>query len=329
MQEMTSKYTTNTPICASMLYDEMLTDIELAQSGDIQAYERLIDKSKNLVTSIALSIVKDIDDSEEVAQQVFISLWKNLKTLKQGRSFLPWLRQSTRYCAYNFIRDSKKSSRVNTERADILLSEIADPSESSESLLIKSDTHKLLNCFIDSLASEDREIVLLFYREEQSSQQVAKLLDISSDNVRKKLSRARRSLKYDLLEHASNLIFTSAPAVGFSSLVTALIAPSAPAVAVSAVLWSSKVAIKYLDEQAQKAKFTKYRNELIAWILVWSVFITAGYELTTGWIGPVTTYTGFAIGLAILMYRSMRFLHLNAKRFKSMPARMSYEYAIR
>ena len=58
-------------------------DIILAQQGDQQAYERIIRRSQNLVSTIALAIVKDVDDSEEIAQQVFVSVWQNLKQLKK------------------------------------------------------------------------------------------------------------------------------------------------------------------------------------------------------------------------------------------------------
>ena len=63
-------------------------------------------------------------------------------------------------------------------------------------------------------------------------------------------------------------------------------------------------------EQAQHKKLLKrYRNETIAWVVSWGCIITAGYEFTSGWLGPVSTYLGFAIGLVLLMVRSMSFIH--------------------
>jgi DNA-directed RNA polymerase specialized sigma24 family protein len=74
----------------------LFNDVELAQSGDQQAFGRLITQTRNLVSSIALSIVKDLDNSEDVSQQVYIGAWQNMSKLKNTRSFLPWLRQMTR-----------------------------------------------------------------------------------------------------------------------------------------------------------------------------------------------------------------------------------------
>ncbi|MEJ2417221.1 MAG: RNA polymerase sigma factor [Exilibacterium sp.] len=92
---------------------ELLTnDVIAAQQGDSDALSRLIEKTRNTVASIALAIVKDIDSSEEVAQQVFIAVWQQLSTLKSNNSFLPWIRQTTRYKAYNFLRDNKVSKKL-------------------------------------------------------------------------------------------------------------------------------------------------------------------------------------------------------------------------
>ena len=57
----------------------------------------------------------------------------------------------------------------------------------------------------------------------------------------------------------------------------------------------------------------RYRNELIAWVLLWGLVITSAYELTLGWVAPLVTYTIFAFGLFVLMIRSMAFLHENAE----------------
>jgi RNA polymerase sigma factor (sigma-70 family) len=321
------------------------SDVTLAQQGDMQAYERLIVACQNLVSSIALAIVKDVDDSEEVAQQVFVSVWQNLAQLNKPESFLPWVRQSTRYAALNFIRDNKNTKRMPYDEASILLANIASSAPLHEDELSTQDNKKLVAAFVDELASEDREVVLLYYREEQSTKQVAQLLHLTEANVRKKLSRSRAQLKEKLLKVASHAVYSTAPVLGFSTLVSSLLVPSGPAaaavitgttgnaanssfavklltvlggavigafMAVLAVLWSSKIAISTLKNQNHKQIMTRYRNETIAWIVLWSIIITAGYELTSGWQGPVFTYLGFAIGLFILMLRSMNFLHTHS-----------------
>lgn len=320
-------------------------DVLLAQKGNVDAYSRLIKRCQNTVTSIALSIVKNIDDSEEVAQQVFIAAWQNLTKLKNTDSFLPWLRQTTRYKAINYLRDNRVVSRVGSDEADSLLAQISDPSISNDEQLITDDRDRILQHFIDLLESEEREIVLLYYREEQSSQHVAELLGISPTNVRQKLSRVRKSLKQALLENASDVLIKSVPALSFSALIAASIVPSSPVaaatlasgagtaatqanmspiakffamlggaalggmLAILAVIWSNKVARNSIKDESKKQVLKKHRNILITWIAFCSILLVCAYELTSGWIAPTLSYIVFAFGLVKLMLDSMKLIN--------------------
>lgn len=85
---------------------------------------------------------------------------------------------------------------------------------------------------ISALPEDSREVLLLFYREGQSSQQVALLLGMSDAAVRKRLSRARASLREDLLARFGEFAAGSAPGLAFTSVIaTALTIASPPAAA--------------------------------------------------------------------------------------------------
>ncbi len=319
---------------------EFYSDVGLAQQGDLHAYERLVKHCQNLVTSIALAIVKDVDDSEEVAQQAFIAAWGNLTQLKNRQSFLPWIRHNTRYTAHNFLRNSKSKKRVSSEKADVIFADLSDTNINVEEQLIVENRNRALNQFIEELASDDREIVLLYYREEKSTKQVAQLLDLSESNVRKKLSRVRRTLKYEVLKDAGNLIFSSAPILGFSTLITGMLTTSAPVgasvlasgsiktntsvvvkiativggallgalIAVFVILWSSNMASKALSAKEKKQTLKRYRNETIAWVVVFGFAFSASYELSEGWVAPLVTYGIFALGVILLSLRTINFV---------------------
>ena len=217
----------------------LLSDVELAQSGDQQAFGRLINQTRNLVSSIALSIVKDLDNSEDVAQQVYIGAWKNISELKSTDSFLPWLRQMTRYKALNFLRDNKIHQKIRGEEANLILAQFCDPKLDMDTSMHREQSNVIIQNFISQLPEESREIVLLYYREEQSSQQVARLLEQSETNIRKKLSRVRQLLHEQILRKHGRLLLSTAPALGFSSLVLGTITTSSP---VAAAVMSSATA---------------------------------------------------------------------------------------
>ncbi|WP_249364218.1 sigma-70 family RNA polymerase sigma factor, partial [Pseudoalteromonas sp. S983] len=88
-----------------------------------------------------------------------------------------------------------------------------------------------MNQLVSALPEESREILILYYREEQSNKQVAALLDISEEKVRQQLSRSRKKLKSQYLNRFGTLaISTITPAVALG-----LVAPSAPVAAATLV----------------------------------------------------------------------------------------------
>jgi len=311
----------------------LLNDVELAQSGDQQAFSRLINHTRNLVSSIALSIVKDLDNSEDVAQQVYIGAWQSISELKQGNSFLPWLRQMTRYKALNFLRDNKTGQKINGEEADLILAEFCDPKSDMDHAMHREQSNVILQDFISQLPEESRELVLLYYREEQSSKQVAHLLEQSESNVRKKLSRVRQLLHQQILSKHGKMILSTAPTMGLSSLVLGAITSSTPVAAatlssaattgksgllskftavlggsmigaffaVLAVHFSTSLLLKKLSNEEAKKQVKNYRKNMTLWIIFGAILLTCGYELTVGWWGPVSAYTVFALGLFLQM----------------------------
>lgn len=309
----------------SITEQQLIPDVTAAQLGDISAFERLIAQCQRSVSSIALAIVKDLDASEDITQQVFIHIWQQLTTLQNPASFLPWVRQITRYRAFNYLRDNKLTSQLRGDEADSVLAEFASDTELSDDLT-KAQQNRIMADFISQLPEDSREIVLLFYREEQNSQQVAELLGLSKSNVRKKLQRVRELLKEQLLAKYGRLILTTAPGLGLTTAICSALTLASPplAAATTAASHSSgfgKIAmllggamlgalagvvgviagmhqpIKRADSIEQKQQLIKLRNQTISWVLCCGLLLTAGYELTRGAWGPITAFAVFVCGL--------------------------------
>jgi hypothetical protein len=64
-------------------------------TGDREAFAHLIDATRTLVSSIAFAIARDFDLSREIAQDVFLTAWRDLGKLRNPVSFLPWLRHAS------------------------------------------------------------------------------------------------------------------------------------------------------------------------------------------------------------------------------------------
>jgi RNA polymerase sigma factor (sigma-70 family) len=214
--------------------DALLSLIELhlpaAQAGDQQAFGEIVAGCQGGITAIALSIVRDIQASEDIAQEAFLSAWTNLKRLRNSSSFLPWLRQITRNLARDHLRRRVTERRYDGDMDDIL-AVVADPSPDVPDALSRQHEETVVAELIDDLPEETREILLIYYREGQSSKQVATLLGMQDAAVRKRLQRARDSLRSDLLTRLGDFARASAPTAAFTALVVAGLAVSPSAAA--------------------------------------------------------------------------------------------------
>ncbi|KOA95854.1 RNA polymerase sigma factor, partial [Xanthomonas arboricola] len=173
-------------------------ELPVAAAGCQQAYGRIVRACQNTVTAIALAITRDIAASEDIAQEAFLRAWQRLAQLHQPASFLPWLRQITRNLARDWLRANRHRA-LSGEAADLAIAMAADPAPSPADQLLQVEEEIAAFDIISALPEESRETLLLFYREGQSSRQVASLLGLSDAAVRKRLSRARASVRGELL----------------------------------------------------------------------------------------------------------------------------------
>ena len=210
-------------------------ELAAARGGDRAAYGRIVAACQNTVTAVALAITHDVTASEDIAQDAFLSAWQHLKRLQNPSSFLPWLRQITR----NLARDHLRASRhrpLDGEGAEIAIELAADPSPTPMQQLVEDERERAAAELISALPEESREVLLLFYREGQSSQQVALLLGMSDAAVRKRLSRARASLRDDLLARFGEFAASSAPGAAFTGVIATALSMASPPAAAKGIL---------------------------------------------------------------------------------------------
>ena len=322
--------------------------ITQAKSGDEQAFTFLIEKVSNTVSSIALAITKDLHHSNDVSQLVFITIWQKISQLKNNESFMPWIRQITRYTAINFIRNNKpkREQGVDALSIDQLLEQVCDVVHQADSQLIKQQQSQLITHLLDQLPNESREIILLYYREDNNSQTVAHLLGISASTVRKRLQRIRESLKAEVLSKYGKIIFSTSP-VGLTAAM-AINAISAPPV-IAATLTSglvntqshwllklissfggamiggfiavfvnnhmAKRIINNLEDEQDIDNLIKHKNRANKWMIFSSALMTLSYIYTDGWLLPAVCYALFIFGLKIFIDNiyKINFMNLSKK----------------
>lgn len=211
------------------------SELPAASGGDTRAYSRIVAACQNTVTAIALAITRDVTTSEDIAQEAFLSAWQNLRRLQSPASFLPWLRQITRNLAHDHLRGRQRRAAEIADAGEII-EMVADPSPGVMERLIEDERVRMADEIISALPDDSREVLLLYYREGQRSQQVAMLLGLSDAAVRKRLSRARAALRGEMQARLGEFARDTAPSVAFTAVVASALTLASPPAAAAGML---------------------------------------------------------------------------------------------
>ena len=210
----------------SALHDLIHRDFASARGGNARAFERMVVATQRMVASVALAVTRDVATSEDIAQDTYLRAWQHLGRMQHPDSFLPWLRQVARNRAIDHLRASRPSADADV--LDVLPAD-GDTPEQAHDRHVHADA---LAQALDALPEDTRDVLLLYYREGQSSQAVAALLGLSDAAVRKRLQRGRDSLRADVLQRLGETATRSAPGLVFTATVAAgLTAGTSPAAA--------------------------------------------------------------------------------------------------
>lgn len=174
--------------------------IDRVLSGDKASFSALVDKHKDMVFNIALNILQNREDAEEIAQDSFLKAYQSLKSFRRESRFSTWLYR----IVYNAAVSRKR--KHNPERAPIddfiLESYTGDEVVATTGALDEEEQLTALNEALSMLAPEDRIIIDLFYREEHGVEDISEITAYSVSNVKVKLFRIRKKL-YDEMKKSS------------------------------------------------------------------------------------------------------------------------------
>ena len=200
------------------------TLVQKCRQGDTAAFESLVGKYQNLVCSVAYSILGDVNQSEDVAQETLLVAWSKLDRLEREASFKSWVCSIAR----NLARNSLRRHRVPADGAGEEV--VADQRESVEESLTRGEEQELVWSVLAELPELYREPLVLFYRQEQSVASVAEALDVSVDVVKQRLSRGRKMLKMEVAAVVQRTLERTSPSGAFTLGVMAALRDVDPGV---------------------------------------------------------------------------------------------------
>lgn len=171
--------------------------------GDTQALERLIERHQGLVLGTVGRMLGNIGDAEDIAQQVFIRVWKSAARYTPSAKFTTWLLKITRNLVFNEMRRRKRHAllplQANSEGDERPLPD--DRASTPDATLLEGELEGAIQSAIGELPDSQRMAVILRRYEDMSYEEIADVLDQSVPAVKSLLFRARTELRVKLARY--------------------------------------------------------------------------------------------------------------------------------
>jgi len=205
-------------------------------AGNRDAFRRIVERYQTLISSLAYCATGNVSQSEDLAQETFVSAWKQLANLREPASLRPWLCSITRFL---ISKEFRRQGREPVHAAESLeaVDEWVSPEPLPPDQVISEEEKAILWRSLERIPEIYREPLVLFYREHQSIEAVAQDLGLSEDAVKQRLSRGRKLLQEQFLAFVAGALKQTNPGKTFTLGVIAalpLLATTAKAATVTA-----------------------------------------------------------------------------------------------
>jgi RNA polymerase sigma factor (sigma-70 family) len=204
----------NTLLDYPALSDRQLVELHL--DGDRDAFRQIVERYQAMVCAFGLSACGDVARSEDIAQEVFLAVWKQLPELREPEKLRAWISGIARNMIHNSFRRQQRSP---TERGEPLSAETPAAEAGPSERAVQADETALMWSMLAGIPETYREPMVLFYREQQSVAAVAAALEISEDLVRQRLVRGRAMLTERMAKLVEESLERSAPTPAFAGAV--------------------------------------------------------------------------------------------------------------
>ncbi|MCB1096533.1 MAG: sigma-70 family RNA polymerase sigma factor [Verrucomicrobiae bacterium] len=168
--------------------------LRLAVEGDQIAFGQLIDRYAGFVRAVAYQVCGTSSQCEDIAQNTFVAVWRNLGQLRDYSKFRPWLRRIVRNQTLRAI-DQQHPHEVSVGFDNQSLEECASSSHPPDEALALREEERLILSQIIKLPPIYREVILLYHCDSKSTLSISRQLEIRESTVRKRLSRGRELLR--------------------------------------------------------------------------------------------------------------------------------------
>ncbi len=173
--------------------DELL--LRRAQSGDPEAFERLMEPLEQLVWRVCWHYTGNREAAEDCGQEAMIRIWRNLANYRGECALESWVYRIAANCCMDWLRKKKRDQSVSMEPMVEQGFDPADDAPGTEEQVVAKDERQRLREAITLLQEDQREALILTQLEKVSYEEAAQALGISEGTVKSRVNRAKARLK--------------------------------------------------------------------------------------------------------------------------------------
>lgn len=184
--------------------------VEQILSGDLNAFETIVNDNQKLVSHVVFKMVHQAVDREEVCQDVFIKVYENLKSFQFNSKLSTWIARIAYNTCLNYLQKKKlplyEDLNVRYEDKEYepvtegFIENLWGGSANPEEKMIQKQTSEFLKNEISQLPDQYRTIMTLYHLDEMNYQEIGQIMNCPEGTVKSYLFRARKLLKEKLVE---------------------------------------------------------------------------------------------------------------------------------
>jgi RNA polymerase sigma-70 factor (ECF subfamily) len=175
--------------------------MQRVKEGDTDAFRQLIEAHQYRIIGTVTKMLGDDSDAEDIAQQVFIRVWKSAGRYEPTAKFTTWLFKITRNLVFNELRRRKRHPVQSLDRVsddDRPLQVVDRGSKAPDTSLLDEEMQAAIQKAIDELPETQRMAIILRRYDDIAYEEIGEILDLSVPAVKSVLFRARTELREKL-----------------------------------------------------------------------------------------------------------------------------------
>lgn len=183
--------------------------IENIKGGSRESFKELVDTYKDMVFNVCYGFIKNKEDAEDITQDVFFSIYKNIENFKLESRLSTWIYRIAVNRSLNHIRKRKLMkifSKINLKEEDEEVNVPASEDSAADYSVMSKEKKEIISKALDKLPSNQKIAFILHNTQGFSYEEIAEIMNCSVSAVESRIHRARTNLQKYLVKYLKEIL---------------------------------------------------------------------------------------------------------------------------